>query len=63
MNISDEIADVLKDTLNYLYSSRFNLTYETTVDELRNRMQTFNNLIVRLQVDKYANKVASLHIF
>lgn len=63
MNISDEIADVLKDTLNYLYSSRFNLTYETTVDELRNRIQTFNNLIVRLQVDKYANKVASLHIF
>ena len=63
MNISVEIADVLKDTLNYLYSSRFNLTYETTVDELRNRIQTFNNLIVRLQVDKYANKVASLHIF
>ena len=63
MNISDEIADVLKDTLNYLYSSRFNLTYETTVDELRNRIQTFNNLIVRLQVDTYSNKVASLHIF
>lgn len=63
MNISDEIADVLKDTLNYLYSSRFNLTYETTVDELRNRIQTFNNLIVRLPVDTYANKVASLHIF
>ena len=63
MNISDEIVDVLKDTLNYLYSSRFNLTYETTVDELRNRIQTFNNLIVRLPVDKYANKVASLHIF
>lgn len=63
MNISDEIADVLKDTLNYLYSSRFNLKYETTVDELRNRIQTFNNLIVRLPVDTYANKVASLHIF
>ena len=63
MNISDEIVDVLKDTLNYLYSSRFNLTYETTVDELRNRIQTFNNLIVRLPVDTYANKVASLHIF
>ena len=63
MNISDEIADVLKDTLNYLYSSRFNLTYETTVDELRNRIQTFNNLIVRLPVDTHANKVASLHIF
>ena len=63
MNISPEIADVLKDTLNYLYSPRFNLTYETTVDELRNRIQTFNNLIVRLPVDTYANKVASLHIF
>ena len=63
MNISDEIVDVLKDTLNYLYSSRFNLTYETTVDELRNRIQTLNNLIVRLPVDTYANKVASLHIF
>ena len=63
MNISDEIADVLIDTLNYLYSSRFNLKYETTVDELRNRIQTFNNLIVRLPVDTYANKVASLHIF
>ena len=63
MNISDEIADVLIDTLNYLYSPRFNLKYETTVDELRNRIQTFNNLIVRLPVDTYANKVASLHIF
>ena len=63
MNISDEIADVLIDTLNYLYSKRFNLKYETTVDELRNRIQTFNNLIVRLPVDTYANKVASLHIF
>ena len=63
MNISDEIVDVLKDTFNYLYSSRFNLTYETTVNELRNRIQTFNNLIVRLPVDTYANKVASLHIF
>ena len=44
LNISDEIADVLIDTLNYLYSPRFNLKYETTVDELRNRMQEVENI-------------------
>lgn len=63
LNISDEVVDVLIDTLNYLYSTRFNLTFETTVDELRERIQTFNNLIVRLPVGTYTNKITSLHIF
>lgn len=63
LNISDEVVDVLIDTLNYLHAPRFYLTFETTVDELRERIQTFNNLIVRLPVDTYTNKITSLHIF
>jgi hypothetical protein len=32
-------------------------------DEVRERIETYNNLIVRLPVDTYHNKVASRHIF
>ena len=36
---------------------------EVTVDVLRERIETFNNLIVRLPTDTYHNKMASRHIF
>ena len=43
---------------------RYDINFDDiTVDELRIRIQTFNNLVVRLPVDTKHNKMASLHIF
>ena len=44
--------------------SKYDITFnDITVDELRERIETFNNLIVRLPVNTYHNKLASRHIF
>lgn len=39
------------------------LKYETTVDDIRERIETFNTLIVRLPIKTRDNMVASRHIF
>ena len=45
-------------------TARYDINFDDiTVDELRIRIQTFNNLVVRLPVDTKHNKMASLHIF
>ena len=36
---------------------------DVDVDELRESIETFNNLVTRLPIDTYHNKIASLHIF
>lgn len=45
-------------------TARYDIDFgDITVDELRIRIQTFNNLVVRLPVDTKHNKMASKHIF
>lgn len=45
-------------------TARYDINFDDiTVDELRIRIQTFNNLVVRLPVDTKHNKMASKHIF
>lgn len=45
-------------------TERYGISFDDiTVEELRIRIQTFNNLIVRLPVDTKHNKMASKHIF
>ena len=45
-------------------NTRYNISFEdVTVDELRRRIETFNNLIVRLPISSTNNKMVSRHIF
>lgn len=45
-------------------AERYDINFDDiTVEELRIRIQTFNNLIVRLPVNTKHNKMASKHIF
>ena len=45
-------------------AERYDINFDDiTVEELRIRIQTFNNLVVRLPVDTKHNKMASKHIF
>lgn len=66
------MTEVVKNALNMTLSSLrtlesvddyYRISYETTVDEIRERIQTFNNLIVRLPTTTYTNRLISLHIF
>lgn len=66
---------LLKKTLNKLHwleltdaqkeeRKKYEISFDSlTVDELRDRIETYNNLIVRLPVDTFNNKRASKHIF
>lgn len=56
--MDDEDTEELKAEL-----AKYEQNYDIEVDELRESITTFNNLIVRLPVDTYHNKVASRHIF
>lgn len=45
-------------------TSQYQISYEdVTVDDLRESIQTFNNLIVRLPTNTYRNNMVSRHIF
>lgn len=57
MNLKTKLEQ-LSDNIN-----QFELECQPSVDELRDRIITFNNLIVRLPIDTYTNKTTSLHIF
>ena len=43
--------------------AKYDMVWLDEVDELRDSIETFNNLVTRLPVDTYHNKVTSLHIF
>ena len=43
--------------------AKYDMVWLDEVDELRESIETFNNLVTRLPVDTYHNKVTSLHIF
>ena len=58
IGIDDDEKEKLAEELE-----KYEQNYDIEVEELRESITTFNNLIVRLPVDTYHNKVAARHIF
>ena len=67
LNLTSETKTDLQETLEAIYSIDYAIKdeqfYGLTVDELRKRIITLNNLIVRLPTDTKENRISSRNIF
>lgn len=68
IGLSDTVKGQITTTLDYLEQAKGyvdEISFETTVDEIRERIQTYNNLIVRLPANPETNKfvLKSKHIW
>lgn len=68
INLGNDIKKAMTSTLESLkllndHENFYGISYETTVDNLRERVRTLNNLIVRLPTKTYVNKIISRNIW
>ena len=68
IGLSDTVKGQITTTLDYLEQAKGyidEISFETTVDEIRERIQTYNNLVVRLPANSKTNKfvLKSKHIW
>lgn len=65
-DVKSQLTSTLE-TLNALdeteYENYYGISYECTIDGLRERIETYNNLIVRLPTGTYTNNLISRNIF
>lgn len=61
--LGSESRTQVQTTMETVLTDKWEIGYETTVDDLRDRMQTYNTLVVRLPVGTRLQQTNSMHIF
>lgn len=61
--LGSESRTQVQTTMETILTDKWKIGYETTVDDLRDRIQTYNTLVVRLPVETRLQQTNSMHIF